>query len=71
VVGKIDGTIDYWSEDGGYVNGDDGKRYVVLKDFIIEHDRKKSVIQGHRVRFLPSSLGGGTAIASAFAVELL
>jgi len=71
VAGKLDGTIDHWVGDAGYILGDAGQKYFFMKDFIIPVDQKKRIVVGHRVRFIARSIGTDSQISSAVAVELL
>ncbi len=55
--GKIEGEINWIRDENGFLTGDDGKEYYWQKSFVIEHDKRKRVRHGRRVRFFPIKLG--------------
>lgn len=58
--GKIEGEINWFKDESGFISGDDGKEYFWAKSFIIEHDRSKRITHGKRVRFFPIKLEDST-----------
>ncbi|HBQ87726.1 MAG TPA: hypothetical protein DD811_14810 [Syntrophomonas sp.] len=55
--GKIEGEINWIRDESGFLLGDDGKEYFWQKSFVIEHDRRKRIRHGIRIRFFPIKLG--------------
>jgi len=51
--GKIEGEINWIKDDSGFITDNDGNEYYWRESFIIEHDRRKRITHGKRVRFFP------------------
>jgi hypothetical protein len=68
IVNKINGTIDFNTEDAGIIKGNDGLIYYYSKQFIIEDDRSKPLYIGKEVRFIPVILGEGNLLAQGIEV---
>jgi hypothetical protein len=64
ILGKIEGTIDYVTDDrSGFITGDDGKKYFFMEKMIIENDKGKKIRIGTRTRFLPNESTEGSLYA--------
>lgn len=58
ILGKIEGTVDYVTNDcSGFIIGDDKKKYFFQKNWIIEDDKNTNIHIGTRTRFLPYESG--------------
>lgn len=66
VKGKIEGTINILSTDkgSGFINGDDGKTYLLFITNILPSERKKELHTGDRVCFVTTKLGTDNLLAT-------
>lgn len=55
--GKIEGEIDFLSNNVGFIKGDNTKRFLYQESQIIEADKGKKITLGKKVRFYPTNLG--------------
>lgn len=55
--GKLEGVVDYFKGDSGFLMCDLQDQYWFQQSDVIESDRSKKIILGSRVRFYPTKLG--------------
>ena len=55
--GKIEGEIEFLSNNMGFIKGDNTKRFFYQESQIIEADQEKHITLGKRVRFYPTNIG--------------
>lgn len=55
--GKMEGSIDYMADEGGFILSDDGEEFYFQCQDVIQSDKSKKILVGKRIRFYPSSLG--------------
>ena len=53
ITTKIDGAIEFIKDAAGFIMGDDNSRYFFTKEYVIDEDRTKHLVEGRRVRFIP------------------
>lgn len=69
--GKIDGIIDFLSDDKstGFIVGSDKKQYLFTKNNIIKSDKKRPFFKDSKVRFIASKVSADLLVA--FEIEIL
>lgn len=69
ITSKIEGIIDFVSDNAGFIKDANGERYFFQKDQIIEEDKNKLLFKGKAIRFVPSIIGEGAKMAQV--IEIL
>jgi hypothetical protein len=55
--GKLEGSVDFIKGEAGFITADSGEQFFFSRNYLIEADRRKNVMFGTRIRFLPTILG--------------